>query len=343
MVNSNGSAAENAMTAFPLSIIIVNWNSKEYVRNCLSSIVATIAGIEYEIIVVDSGSFDGCGEMVERNFPQVRFVQSGANVGFARANNLGARYARGQVLFLLNPDTEVRGNAIEQLYARFHELPRPGVIGCRLLNSDGSIQTSCVQPFPTIPNQILNCQLLQRWFPKIRIWWTALTFKDSTSPVPVEAVSGACMLIDRRLFDLVEGFSDDFFMYGEDLDLCYKTRAAGFTNYHVPEVEIVHHGGGSTQHSRFSEVMMKESVRRLLSKTHGSVYSLGYRCAITGAAAARLGVLLFVFPAALIRRRRPGWLAAFARWSSVLRWGVGLENWVREYGRPVRADDIAEA
>ena len=331
------------MTALPLSIIIVSWNSKEYVRKCLTSIVSTTSGIEYEIIVVDSGSFDGCGEMVERLFPQVCFVQSRVNVGFARANNLGARYARGQVLLLLNPDTEVQGNAIRQLYARLHELPRPGVIGCRLLNSDGSIQISCVQPFPTIANQILNCEILQRWFPKTRLWRTALTFKDATSPVTVEAVSGACMLINRRLFDVVGGVSDDYFMYGEDLDLCHKTRAAGFINYHVPEVAIVHHGGGSTQHSRFSDVMMKESVRRLLSKTHGSGYSIGYRCAITGAAAARLAVLLLVLPAALIRRRGPGWRAAFGRWGSVLRWGVGMENWVRGYGRPVRADDIAEA
>ncbi len=331
------------MAALPLSIVIVNWNSKEYVRKCLTSIVATTSGVAYEIIVVDSGSFDGCGEMLQRFFPDVCFVQSRENVGFARANNLGARYARGQVLVFLNPDTEVQGNAVKQLFSRIRELPRPGVIGCRLLNSDGSIQISCVQPFPTLTNQILNCEILQRWFPKTRLWRTAMTFKNATSPVPVEAVSGACMLINRRLFELVEGFSDDYFMYGEDLDLCYKVRAAGFTNYHVPEVEIIHHGGGSTQDSRFSDVMMKESVRRLLRKTHGKFYGLVYRCAITGAAAARLGVLLLVLPAALLRRRGIAWRAAVGRWRSVFRWGVGLENWVRGYGRRARADDIVKA
>jgi GT2 family glycosyltransferase len=342
-MDNNGVIRENAMPAYPLSIIIVNWNSKEYLRKCLTSILANSVGIQYEIIVVDSGSFDGCGEMLASCFPQIGFVQSRENVGFARANNLGARYAQGRVLLLLNPDTEVHGNAIKQLYDRISELPCPGVVGCRLLNSDGSIQISCVQLFPTILNQILNCQLLQRWLPKIGLWRSAITFKDESSPVPVDAVSGACMLIKRKVFDSVGGFSSDYFMYGEDLDLCYKTRAAGFTNYHVPEVEIVHHGGGSTQNSRFSEVMLRESVLRLLRKTHGHFYSRGYRCAMTGAAAVRIGLLLCVLPFAVMGRREAGWRAALGRWRSVFRWGVGLENWVIGYGRRGRVNDIAEA
>ena len=329
------------MASIQLSIVIVNWNSKEYVRRCIASIVATTVGIEYEIIVVDSGSFDGCGDMLLSLYPLVRFVQSHENLGFGRANNLGASYARGDILLMLNPDTEVRGSAIEQLYTCMHELPRPGVVGCRLLNTDGSLQRNCVQPFPTIPNQILNCEALQRWFPRTGLWLTATTFQNVVSPVPVAAVSGACMVIHRSVFDLVEGFSTEYFMYGEDLDLCYKTRASGFVNYHVPRVEIVHHGGGSTRQSRFSEIMIRESVRRLLVKTHGEYYSLGYRLGLTVAAVVRLGVMLLIFPAALIRRSTNRWCAAFARWKNVFCWGVGLENWVAEYGRPGKAEDAA--
>lgn len=331
------------MNALPLSIIIVNWNSKEYVRACVASIVATTSAIEYEIIVVDSASFDGCGDMLDRLFPQVRFIQSHENLGFGRASNLGARHARGDVLLMLNPDTEVQGNAIEQLYAYMHELPRPGVIGCRLLNTDGSLQSSCVQPFPTIPNQVLSIDALQRWFPKIGLWLTARTFKDAKSPVPVDAVSGACMAVRRSVFAQVEGFSREYFMYGEDVDLCYKTRAAGFVNYHVPGPMIVHHGGGSTGHSRFSEIMARESVRRLLAKTHGEYYSLGYRLGLTLAAVVRLGILLLVLPAALIRRGTSRWRTAFVRWTSVCRWGIGLESWVREYGRAGQAEDVTRA
>jgi len=331
------------MATLPLSIIIVNWNSKEYLRQCVTSIIDGTCGIEYEIIVVDSGSFDGSGQMLQRSFPQVRFVQIDSNVGFGCANNRGAMYARGDVLLLLNPDTEVRGNAIGRLYRAFCKLRNPGAIGCRLLNSDGSLQISCVQPFPTIANQILNAQVLQRCFPRIGIWLTAMTFKDAKSPVAVEAVSGACMLIHHRLFDRVGGFSAEYFMYGEDLDLCFKTRVAGFTNYHVPGVRIIHHGGGSTGHSRFSEIMMRESIFRLLAKTRGNVYGLGYRCGITGAAAFRVGILLLVFPAAVCRGSKARWRAAFARWTSVFRWGIGLESWVREYKQPAHATAVARA
>lgn len=324
------------MTSVKLSIIIVNWNSKDYLKECIASIVENAFGIEYEIIVVDSASFDGCGDMLQLLYPQVRFIQSERNVGFGRANNLGAKYACGKVLLFLNPDTEVRGHAIEHLYAMLRKLPYAGVVGCRLLNSDGSLQTSCVQPLPTIVNQVFNAAILQRWFPKIGLWMTAATFKGDTSAAPVEAVSGACMMIKREVFDHVGGFSTDYFMYGEDLDLCYKALGAAFRNYHVPEVEIVHHGGGSTQHrhSRFSDVMMRESVSRLLTKSRGSFYSLGYRLALSGAAVVRLGLLTLWFPVGLINRRTTERGEAFDKWVAILRWALGLEKWVYKYGDP---------
>jgi GT2 family glycosyltransferase len=324
------------MTLVDLSIIIVNWDSKDYVRNCIASILANTFDIDYEIIVVDSASFDGCGEMLQAVYPHVRFIQCGHNVGFGRANNLGATYARGNMLLLLNPDTEVRAHTIKRLYTSLTQLPRAGVIGCRLLNTDGSLQATCVQPFPTIVNQVLNAQILQRWFSKTRLWMTAATFEGVTSPPPVEVVTGACMMIMRDVFEAVKGFSPDYFMYAEDLDLCYKVRAAGFTNYYVPEVEIVHHGGGSTQrtHRGFSSVMKRESVSRLLRKTRGNLYSLGYRLALSGAAIVRLILLGLYWPVALVKRRTGAWSAAFDKWIAILRWGMGLETWIYEYDQP---------
>jgi len=331
------------MTSINLSIIIVNWNSKDYLRNCIASILANTIGIEYEIIVVDSASFDGCGGMLQKFYPQVRFIQSEHNVGFARANNLGVRYAHGTVMLFLNPDTEVCGRAIQHLYSHLQELPHAGVVGCRLLNSDGSLQTSCVQPLPTILNQVLDAEILQRWFPKINLWMSATMFEGIISPVPVEAISGACMMMRREVFDHVEGFSTDYFMYGEDLDLCYKTRLAGFTNYYVADAEIVHHGGGSTQHkrSRFSEVMIPESMSRLLRKTHGHSYSLGYRLALSGAAFVRLALLALCLPAGLIGHRTREWgTASFNKWVAILRWGLGLEKWVQQYDQPEATADL---
>ncbi len=327
------------MTSIELSIIIVNWNSKDYLQNCIASIQENTSGIKYEIIVVDSASFDGCGDMLLNLYPQVHFIQSEHNVGFARANNLGVQHAHGSIILFLNPDTEVRNHAIEHLFLHFRELPLAGVVGCRLLNSDASLQTSCVQPLPTILNQVLDAEAFQRWFPSISLWMSATMFEGIISPVQVEAVSGACMMIRREVFDLVQGFSIDYFMYAEDLDLCYKTRKAGFMNYYVVEAEIVHHGGGSTQHrrSRFSEVMIPESISRFLRKTHGKYYGLGYRLALTCAAIVRLALLTLFFPASLINHRVHEWSAAFKKWLAIFRWGLGLEKWVQKYDYPKEA------
>lgn len=324
------------MPSIDLSIIIVNWNSKDYLQACLASILADTAGIDYEIIVVDSGSFDGCGEMLKSTYPSVRFTQSQHNLGFARANNLGARSARGNVLLFLNPDTEIRGRAIERMQGRLLELPKAGVVGCRLLNSDGTLQTSCVQPLPTILNQVLNADILLRLFPTIGLWTSARRFEGVPSSVPVEAISGACMMIRRQVFDQLGGYSTDYFMYAEDLDLCYKARASGFTNYYIAGAEIVHHGGGSTRkgRSRFADVMIPESISRLLKKTRGESYSFLYRLALSGTAGLRLALLGLGLPAAMLARRTSAWSGAVSKWWAILRWGIGLEKWVHQYDRP---------
>jgi hypothetical protein len=159
-------------------------------------------------------------------------------------------------------------------------------------------------------------------------------FEKTPMPVEVEAVSGACMIVRREVFDSVGGFSPDFFMYGEDLDLCSKTRRAGFRNYHLNDVVVVHHGGGSLQQvrSNFSIVMMRESVSRLLQKSHGGLYSVCYRFALTGAALCRLVFMAMLFPVYAVRRRSKALNAPFKKWFAILRWGLGLERWTRQYG-----------
>ena len=319
-----------------LSIIIVNWNSKDYLEQCLRSVVAHTRDLAFEVIVVDSGSFDGCGEMLGQRHPTVRFLQSHHNVGFASANNMGARMARGDVLLFLNPDTELHGNAILRLHSALEVNRAAGVLGPKLLNTDGSLQVTCVQALPTILNQLLDIDQLHRWFPKRRLWTNAAMFDGRTGPESVEAISGACMMIRREVFDRVGGFSEDYFMYAEDLDLCWKVGLHGFKNLYVPSAEVVHHGGGSTRHGRshFSEVMVPESVSRLLRKTRGEAYRTAYRWALSIAALLRLLVIAISYPAGLVTRRTVQWNAVFRKWVAVLRWGLGLEAWVKRYGHP---------
>lgn len=327
------------MPAIDLSIIIVNYHSSDYVLACMRSICELTSSVNYEAIVVDNASYDGCEEALASKYPDVVFVQSGENLGFARANNLGVNHARGRVLLFLNPDTEIKERAIDRLYSHFLQLVNPGIAGCRLVNSDGSLQTSCVQSLPTILNQVLDADILRRIFPKSSLWGTEALLEKAPMPTEVEAVSGACMIVQREVFDSIGGFSADFFMYGEDLDLCWKAQRAGFRNYHINDAVIVHHGGGSLQQirSNFSIVMMRESVSRLLRKSHSSLYSLCYRFALTGAALCRLAFMATLFPAYAVRRRSKALNAPFQKWFAILRWGFGLERWTRRYGVLQRA------
>lgn len=318
-----------------LSIIIVNWNSKDDLDRCLASIRAQSMTIAVELIVVDSGSFDGCDEMLRRSYPEVRFFQSPDNIGFAAANNLGVRSARGACFLFLNPDTEVRGDAIQNLHRHLIDRPDAGVIGPRLLNRDGSLQTSGVQSMPTILNQLLDIEMLQRLFPNRDLWRTAAAFETSKAPMVVPALSGACMMVRRSVFDQVGRFSSDYFMYAEDLDLCWKTHRAGFRNFYDPTSNVIHRGGGSSRSSRshFSEVMIPESLSRLLRKTHGALYSGAYRAALSAAALCRIALLSLLLPVVFVARKGR-WIAALRKWIAILRWGLGMEKWVRDYGNP---------
>ena len=192
-----------------LSIIIVNWNSKDYLQKCIASILDSKSNIQYEIVVIDGGSFDGAGEMLKQCYPQVKFIQSDKNLGFAKANNVAFKASCGNYILFLNPDTEVVVPAIDILFEQMQKLPKAGVIGCKLLNADGSVQTSCIQSFPTILNQLLNSEFLRALFPKSRLWGMEALFNDRNEPAEAEMLSGACLMMRRTLFEQVGYFSEE--------------------------------------------------------------------------------------------------------------------------------------
>jgi GT2 family glycosyltransferase len=273
--------------------------------------------------------------MLAGDYPDAIFVQSRQNLGFARANNLGAERASGAVLLFLNPDTVVLNRAIERLYRAFVGLQDPGVVGCRLLNSDGTLQMSCVQAFPTVINQLLDADVLRKWFPKANLWGNAVLAGNKSAPAEVEVISGACMMLRRQVFEIIGRFDSEFFMYGEDLHLCFKTRQAGFLNYHVGNAEIVHHCGGSSQKAKndFSTVMMCESVSRVLLKSRGKFYSECYRVVLSCMAVGRLLLLIALSLAGLLLPMMPKWKSSFGKWVSILGWGFGLKKWAARYGQ----------
>ncbi len=316
-----------------LSIIIVNWNSKDYLRKCVASVLAETQDLAFEIIVIDSASFDGSGEMLSQEFPQVRFIQSQENLGFSKSNNRAFEVSSGEVVLFLNPDTELAGPAINQLYKTLQGLPNAGAVGCKLLNSDGTIQTSCIQAFPTILNQALSMEALRRLTPRARLWGMSAIFDANSQPAEVEMISGACLMMRRLVFQKVGQFSPEYFMYAEDVDLCYKARQAGFTNYYSGEAVVVHHGGGSSQQARsnFSSIMMMESTRRFLKKWHGGIYSFCYRLVLGGAALIRVGLLIVSSPVILAKNGSSRWKASCSKWIAIFRWGIGMSRWAVRY------------
>jgi GT2 family glycosyltransferase len=306
-----------------LTVLIVNWNSNDFLRGCLKSLGLDGTEKAIQVVVVDGGSFDGCGEMLAREFPFVEFVQSETNIGFARANNLGFRRARGDVLALLNPDTEVGVESLQTLATELRRLPRAGIVGPRLLNSDGTLQTSCVQAVPTPLNRALDSAVLHRLFPKSRLWQSAEAFA-AREPVVVEGVSGACLVIESALYRAAGGFTPDYFMYAEDMDLCLKVRRLGRVVYHVPHVQVMHHGGGSSsaQFSKFKSLATCDALHTFMRVNYGRRQAACYRLAMGLSALSRmpfLGVRLLTSTAPTRGAARTSVL----RWWTVLRWALG--------------------
>lgn len=282
-----------------------------------------------EILVVDNASYDGCESMLQREFPTVRFIQCENNVGFARANNLAFECSRGRAVLFLNPDTELVGPAINLLLKSLGELRDVGAVGARLLNSDGSLQTSCVQAFPTVVNQVLDAEVLRQAFSRLRLWGTAALFNEAPVTARVEAIAGACVMMKREVFERVGGFDQNYFMYCEDIDLSYKLQQAGLHRYYVPAATIIHHGGGSSRSARsnFSSVMMRESVYRFMEIRRGPFSAGMYRVALGAAAVFRLPLAVLCSlgkDGETIATRDSVW-----KWVGILRWSVGMERWAR--------------
>lgn len=317
-----------------LSIIIVNWNSKDYLHEAIASVEADTRGIDFEVVVIDGGSFDGCAEMLRQMYPHVVFIQSDKNLGFAKANNEALKVSRGRTLLFLNPDTEVEGHAVKTLYDQLNVLPDAGVVGPKLLNSDRSLQRSCIRAFPTILNQVLESDLLRDMFPKARLWGMRPLLERDEKAKEVEAVSGACLMIAKSVFERVGMFSTDYFMYSEDIDLCLKVRRAGLKTYYVPMAAVVHHGGGSTAQggaNTFSSVMMLESRWRFFRKTRSVWYTRAYRLAMFVTCVVRVGFVLFAWPIWRLRRKQSLGQAVLGKWMAKLRWTLGRESWVKNY------------
>ncbi|GBC93005.1 N-acetylglucosaminyl-diphospho-decaprenol L-rhamnosyltransferase [bacterium HR15] len=229
-----------------LTIQIVNWNAREHLRAALRSIYAHAPRFPFEVLVLDNASQDGSVQMVEKEFPQVRLLVSERNLGFAKGHNELARHAQGRYLLILNPDTLMLEDALDNLIRFAEAHPEAGIIGPKLLNPDGSLQYSC-RRFPNPIAAIFRNTPLGRLFPHNRYTRDYLMLDwDHRSVREVDWVSGAAMLVSRAVYEQLGGFDEQFFIYVEDVDLCYRAWQAGWKVLYYPEAVILHAIGRST-------------------------------------------------------------------------------------------------
>lgn len=311
-----------------LSIVFVNWRSSAWLRKSLLSIQSCPPAESYEILVVDNASEDECRRMLAAEFASVRYLSSGQNLGFARANNFGFRYSSGEYVLFLNPDTEVTGGALDELLFALKTLPKAGLVGAKLLSTDLNVQTSCVQRFPTILNQLFDAELMRRLWPTSRIFGIRPLVEPQKFPAEVECVSGACMLVRRKIFETVGGFSTQYFMYSEDVDLCRKVKHAGCRVYLVRTATVVHHGGSSSSQeprNHFGAVAMRESRWLFMMAWHGPLYAALYR--LTTGLSAALRLLMLAAAAAVAGNRRTRLRNSMNKWGRILRWSLWLNPW----------------
>ena len=264
-----GNQKTDSGSAPELSIIIVNYNVKEFLEPCLNSLKKALSGISSEIIVVDNASDDGSDLLIRRQFPEVKYIQNAKNLGFARANNIAMREAAGRFIVLMNPDTIAQQDTFEELLKFMKNHPEAGMVGCKILNPDGSLQLACRRSFPTPWVAFTRLTGLSFLFPKSKIFGRYnLTYLPENEIRPVEAISGSFMMVRREVIEQVGMLDEDYFLYGEDLDWCYRTRSAGWTIYYVPTTQIVHFKGESSKKSQLDNVMIFYQSMALFVKKH---------------------------------------------------------------------------
>jgi GT2 family glycosyltransferase len=318
-----------------LSILIVNWNSKDYLRACLASIYRETSGLDYEVIVVDNASWDGAAEMIAAEFPQVKFIQSEENLGFARGNNLAFDRSRGKVVLLLNPDTEIIGKAVPTMMEVLTNTPDAGIVGCRNLQGDLSLITASVRKFPSILQEVLGMEWLRRAWPTCGLWSIGVLFKEHRGPVQVDAVTGACQLIRREVYETVGGLSTKYFMYAEDVEISAAALAKGWKTYYAGNAEIIHHGGKSTHSSgrgdRWISIMQRHAVWQFHRAWRGKSYAALYRATIAGMSVLWLIAAVLMWPALFILGKKDAASRVWRKWSGAFLWSIGLENLTRKF------------
>jgi GT2 family glycosyltransferase len=288
-----------------VSIIIVNYNVKDYLLQCLRSLEQLDSSLRSEVIVVDNHSTDGSVQDLQAQFPLVRWIALDENIGYGRANNLGLEQASGRYTLFLNPDTIIGRDVLRIMATYMDANPEVGMAGCKVLNPDGSFQVACRRGLPTPWASFCKLFGLQSIFPNSKLFARYnLTYLPIDATYPVDALIGAFMMGPTDLMKQLGGFDPAFFMYGEDIDLCYRVKLAGKRVMYVHSTSIIHYKGESTKRSSLNEVRVFYEAMEIFARKHfgGSRVFLGFL---------RLGIIARGLMARMLRKKRElaTWLA----------------------------------
>lgn len=238
-----------------LSVIIVSFNVREYLKKCLISVFRAAESVETEIFVVDNNSTDGSGDMVKNEFPEVKLILNIKNSGFSTANNQAVKKASGSYVLFLNPDTIVEADAFSKCIGFMAVHSDAGAIGVKMINGEGRYLPESKRAFPEPLTAFFKTFGLSAVFPGSQFFNRYyLTNIDENETAPAEAISGAFMFTRMEALGMAGLFDEDYFMYGEDIDLSYRLSRMGFTNYYFPEVSIIHFKGKSTPRNKYSDI-----------------------------------------------------------------------------------------
>jgi GT2 family glycosyltransferase len=274
-----------------LSSVIVHWNTPELLDKCLSSLRAPSRNLTMTITVVDNGSEEGALDFLQERYPDVRVIVNDTNAGFAQACNQGINAQDSEYVLLLNPDTEVLPGALEQQSAFLDAHPRAAAAGPKLIGGDGKVQASCY-PALTLAREAWRLFHLDRFIP--RSVYPDETW-DLAGPVRVDVIQGACLLLRRSALEAVGGLDDHFFVYTEEVDLCYRLGLAGHELYYLPQSRVIHYGGQSTrQIASEMFIQLYRSKLQFFRKHHGWLGGATYRVILAAASITRMIALPFV-------------------------------------------------
>jgi GT2 family glycosyltransferase len=227
-----------------LSIVIPTYNAHEWIAQCLDSIRAHRPGADYEVLAVDDASSDDTVAIVRSQFPDVQVFTNQKNVGFGKTVNVGLKASTGEYVLVLNNDTWIHEGALDALVGYLDAHPDTGIVGPKVLSGDGSLQQQCRRRIPTPMAALLYFTGVAKLFPKNpRVAGYLMTAADEHATTEVDSVSGACLLVRRSVADTLHGFDPDYFLYGEDMDFCWRTKLAGWKVVYYPKAVITHFGG----------------------------------------------------------------------------------------------------